>query len=232
MRILAMDTATSACSVALWCDGAIISHHLIEMVRGQAEALAPMIATVLDGADLNASELDLLAVTCGPGAFTGLRIGLATARALALAADVPCLGLTTTEVIAQGVDENTLSAVGSLLVALDSKRSDIYVQVFSELGQPQAQPQAIEPEKLGQWLGDVSGPIGIVGDAGAVALAALKEKSLDVFGVDAPGIPDARALATLAAQRWKRGDPVAAPAPLYLRPPDAKLPRDGGRLRP
>ncbi|MBC8267850.1 MAG: tRNA (adenosine(37)-N6)-threonylcarbamoyltransferase complex dimerization subunit type 1 TsaB [Rhodospirillaceae bacterium] len=226
-----MDTSTSACSVALWCDGAIVSYRLSEMSRGQAEALAPMIAAVLDEAGLNASALDLLAVTVGPGAFTGLRIGLATARALALAADVPCLGLSTTEVIAQGVDENAWPD-GCLLVALDSKRSDIYVQMFSKPGQAAGEPQAIEPEKLGQWLGDVSGHIGVVGDAGAVALVALSEKANDVFAVDASGVPDARAVAALAAQRWNVGDPTPSPTPLYLRPPDAKLPRDGGRLRP
>ena len=231
MRILAMDTATSACSVALSIDGAIVSHRLIEMVRGQAEALAPMIADVLEEADIDASELDLLAVTVGPGAFTGLRIGLATARAMALATDVPCLGISTTEVIGQAVPELTWPD-GSLLVALDSKRSDIYVQLFSKPGQGVGEPQAIEPENLSQWLGAVSGPIGIVGDAGPVALAALVEKEIDVSPVDAPGVPDARALAAVAARRWKIGDPAPTPSPLYLRPPDAKLPRDGGKLRP
>jgi tRNA threonylcarbamoyladenosine biosynthesis protein TsaB len=104
MRILAMDTATSSCSVALWCDETIVAARREVMSRGQAEALVPMIGDVLAEAKVTASDLDLLAVTVGPGAFTGLRIGLATARGMGLAAHVPCLGLTTTEVIAHAVD--------------------------------------------------------------------------------------------------------------------------------
>jgi tRNA threonylcarbamoyladenosine biosynthesis protein TsaB len=231
MQILAMDTATTACSVALWSNGAIVSHRLSEIPRGQAEALAPMLAAVLDDANVDAGDLDLLAVTVGPGAFTGLRIGLAMARAMALAVAVPCFGLTTTEVIAHAVFENTRPNT-PLLVAIDSKRSDIYVQIFSKLGHAACEPQAVEPEKLDQCLSNISGSIAIVGDATPVVIAALSEKNIDAFPINAPGIPDAWALATLAARRWKIGDSLTMPAPLYLRPPDAKLPRDGGKLRP
>ncbi|NQU55966.1 MAG: tRNA (adenosine(37)-N6)-threonylcarbamoyltransferase complex dimerization subunit type 1 TsaB [Rhodospirillales bacterium] len=225
-----MDTATSACSVALWCDGDILAQQHIAMARGQAEALAPMVRDVLDGADVGASDLDLLAVSVGPGAFTGLRIGLAMARAMALAADIPCIGLTTTEVIAAGVDDN-IWPDGALLVALDSKRSDLYVQLFSAPGVPACDPQAVEPERLAGWLGHVSGPIGVVGDASAQALAAVNEAAIDAFVVAAPGVAEAAVMAALAGRRWSPGDPAGLPEPLYLRPPDAKLPRDGGRLR-
>jgi tRNA threonylcarbamoyladenosine biosynthesis protein TsaB len=230
MRILAMDTATSACSVALWCDGAILAHQLSAMTRGQAEALAPMTDEVLNAAGLEANDLDLLAVTVGPGAFTGLRIGLAMARAMALAADVPCFGLSTTEAIAAAVDDSAWPG-GQLLVALDSKRSDIYVQIFSRPDHPTCEPLAMEPEKLGRWLADVPGPIGVVGDAAAQSLAALADTHKNAFAIDAPGVADARVVATLASRRWSPGDQVATAAPLYLRPPDAKLPRNGGRLR-
>ena len=92
MRILAFDTATSACSAALWEDGRVGARRFETMTRGHAEALVPMIADVMDEAGTNFPRLDLIAVTVGPGAFTGLRIGLAAARGMALAAAVPCLG--------------------------------------------------------------------------------------------------------------------------------------------
>jgi len=231
MRILAMDTATSACSVALWCDGTITEHRLSAMSRGQAEALAPMVAEVLDASNSAAAGLDLLAVTIGPGAFTGLRIGLAMARAMAVALKIPCLGVTTTEAVAAAV-EDAAWPMGTLLVALDSKRADIYVQTFAKPGQGTAAPQAVEPDNLAAWLAGAARPISVVGDATAQALAALAEASVEARAIDASGVADARIVAALAANRWSMGDTVSPVGPLYLRPPDAKLPRDGGSLRP
>ena len=231
MRILAMDTATSACSVALWCDGTIVSARNEAMSRGQAEALVPMINNVLDDGKATASDLDLLAVTIGPGAFTGLRIGLATARGIGLAAHVPCLGLTTTEVIAYAVNLSAWQQ-GTLLVALDSKRADIYVQAFKPGLKPISEASAMDPAILGEWLQDVPGPIHVVGDARAQATAALIEAGHEPIVIDTPEVPDGSVVAELASQRWALGDILEAPSPLYLRPPDAKLPKDGGRLRP
>lgn len=231
MKILAMDTATNACSVACGADGAILSRRFEAMGRGQAEALVPMIETVLGEAGLKAPELDLLAVTVGPGAFTGLRIGLATARGLALAAGVPCIGLTTTEAIAAGVAAGDWPG-GGILVALDSKRSDLYVQTFTPGPRPAAEPAAVEPDRLSSWLGPVDGPLGVVGDAAEAALEALRAGGLEAVAVDAAPHPDAARMIPLAAGRGQPSRAAEAPSPLYLRPPDAKLPRDGGRLRP
>ena len=225
-----MDTATSACSVALWCDGTIVSARNEAMSRGQAEALVPMINNVLDDGKATASDLDLLAVTIGPGAFTGLRIGLATARGIGLAAHVPCLGLTTTEVIAYAVNLSAWQQ-GTLLVALDSKRADIYVQAFQPGPKPIGEVSAMDPSALGEWLQDVPCPIHVVGDARVQATAALIEAGHEPIVIDTPEVPDGSVVAELASQRWALGDILEAPSPLYLRPPDAKLPKDGGRLR-
>jgi tRNA threonylcarbamoyladenosine biosynthesis protein TsaB len=231
MQILAMDTATSSCSVALWCDGTVVSERNEKMSRGQAEALVPMIYNVLEEVKITASDLDLLAVTVGPGAFTGLRVGLATARGIALAAHVPCLGLTTTEVIAHAVKANVWQQ-GTLLVALDSKRKDIYAQAFQIGLKPINKASAIDPAILGDWLQDVPGPIHIVGDARLQAASALIEAGYEPIVIKKPEVPDGSVLAELASQRWSWGDILEAPLPLYLRPPDAKLPKGSGRLRP
>lgn len=231
MRILALDTATAACSVALNVDGKIVARRFDAMARGQAEALAPMVEAVLQEASMDAAALDLLAVTVGPGAFTGLRIGLATARALSLATAVPCLGLTTTEVIAAGVAPEQWPAA-PLLVALDSKRTDFYVQTFAAGPEAIRDAEAVEPERLSGWLGDVEKPLGVVGDARDAALAVLAGENVAAFAIDANPFPDAACMTHLAARRWLPGGVLATPSPLYLRPPDAKLPRNGGRLRP
>ena len=103
MRLLALDTATAACSVALWRDGAVLARRFEAMLRGQSEALMPMVGAVLAEAGCGFKDLDAIAVTVGPGAFTGLRIGLAAARGMALAAELPLIGVTTLEAVVHGV---------------------------------------------------------------------------------------------------------------------------------
>ena len=229
MRILAMDTATNACSVALMQDGNVIERRFEAMSRGQAEALAPMIDDVMKAASVNADDLDLIAVTVGPGAFTGLRIGLATARGFALAADIPCIGLTTTETLAHGAPS---VSEGSLLVALDSKRSDLYVQVFSPALEALKEPQALEPGNLSTYLAGLAGPLTIIGDAADQASEALQDTPWQTLPQKEHRVPDAAVLAALAHVRFIPGQDPAPARPLYLRPPDAKLPKHGGRLRP
>src|SRR3974390_3845695 len=97
MHVLAIDTAVEACAAAVLDTerGAIIAHESPEMVRGHAEALIPLIARVLDRAALRFATLDRIAVTVGPGSFTGLRVGVSAARGIALAARRPAVGITT-----------------------------------------------------------------------------------------------------------------------------------------
>ena len=97
MRVLAIDTALEACSAAVLDteQAAITAHESLAMVRGHAEALMPLVARVLDRAGLEFAALDRIAVTTGPGSFTGLRVGIAAARGIALAAGKPAVGLTT-----------------------------------------------------------------------------------------------------------------------------------------
>ncbi len=228
MRILALDTATSACSAALWRDGSVCARRLARMERGQSEALMPMILDVLAEAGCGFSQLDLLAVTVGPGAFTGLRIGLAAARGMALASGVPCLGVTTLEAVAHGVPEGERAA-DPLLVVLDTKRADVYAQVFAPDLEPLGPPKALLPGALSGLV--PAGRILVAGDAAARAAGALAEAGITVVLSAASGMPDAATVAGLAARRWRPGEPVDAPAPLYLRPPDARPATGGGRGR-
>jgi len=231
MNILAIDTATSSCSVAIWSDGNIISSHNEGVSRSQAEVLVPTIQQVLKKAKIKAYNLDLLVTTIGPGAFTGIRIGLATARAIAQVVRVPCLGLTTTEVIAHAVPK-TAWQEGTLLVALDSKRADIYVQAFANGHKPISEVSAIYPADLGKWLQGVPSPIYVVGDKRAQAVEVLTKAGYKTIVIEKLEVPDGSVMTEIASERWTKGDILKTPLPLYLRPPDAKLPRAGGRLRP
>lgn len=185
------------------------------MTRGQSEALMPMIASVLNEAGVGWPDIALIGVTVGPGTFTGIRIGLAAARGLALAAGRPIAGVGTCEALAHGVAPEERRG-RTVLVAVDSKRADLFVQAFDEtlapLGPPAGMPAAAACEL-------VSGPLLLVGDA-AVQLAALRS---DAAISSAPVFPDARVVGRLAADRHAAG--TALPAePIYLRPPDVTLP--------
>ncbi len=229
MRILALDTATSACSAALWRDGRVRARRFAVMARGQAEALMPMLGEVLAEAGSGMAELDLLAVTVGPGAFTGLRIGLAAARGLALAAGLPCLGVTTLEAVAHGVPPAERRDA-SLLVALDAKRADVYAQAFGPGLRPLGAPRALLPESLGDLVPD--GAVVVAGDAAETAAGALAAAGIGASMSSAAGLPDAALVAEIAARRWRPGEALEAPSPLYLRLPAATLPKEGGRRRP
>ncbi len=222
--ILAFDTATSACSAALLSADRILARRFTPMARGQAEALAPMIQAVLAEAKASIRDLDRLAVTVGPGAFTGVRIGLATARGLALAAGLPLSGIGTLEAVAAGVGE--AERVGkSVFVTLKTKRADIYAQGFSEDLRPLGPPLALMPEELAEAA--PAGPLLVAGDDAPRAMDLFARAGLDCsLSVGAP-LPDAAVIARLAARRAGAGDPGGPPEPVYLRPPDVTRPAPG-----
>jgi tRNA threonylcarbamoyladenosine biosynthesis protein TsaB len=226
MKLLALDTASSACSVALQAEGSLIAARRAEMERGHAEALVPMVDAVMAEAaqvcPAGFGDLDCIAVTVGPGAFTGVRIGLAAAGGMAAAAGLPLVGLTTLEVVAAAEPAGGLP----LLVALNSKRSDVYVQLFGADGAPSKGAQALMPDAIPDMVPD--GPVALTGDGAAPVQAALKTAGCDVRRLSGSGCPDAAVLARLAEERYGGGLPLppvgVLPPPIYLRAPDVTLP--------
>jgi tRNA threonylcarbamoyladenosine biosynthesis protein TsaB len=212
MKILGLDTATSGCSAALWDDdtrdggapgGRVIVQRSAPMARGQAEALAPM------------------AVTVGPGAFTGLRIALAAARGFALAHDTPVVGVTSFEAIAHGLPDAE-RAGRAVLVAVDSRRAEPFLQLFAPDLTPIGDPAMLAPPAIAAWLDGVwpSGPLLVAGDGAGLLRAPLNGRT-DLAYASGDGIPDAAVVARLGATR-PTGGPVD---PFYLRPPDVSLPK-------
>ena len=104
------------------------------MMHGQAEALFPMVDDVVREAGLTPSALDVVAVTTGPGSFTGIRVGIAAARGIALAVDLPLIGVTSFEAVTKTLSSDARTG-RCLLVALESRRADLYVQFFDRAGQ-------------------------------------------------------------------------------------------------
>jgi tRNA threonylcarbamoyladenosine biosynthesis protein TsaB len=196
------------------------------MQRGHAEQLLPMIEAVRQQAGIDFEELDLLAVTIGPGTFTGVRVGLAAARALALVHDRPILGIGTLELLAQGVAKGEITAApasdgGGIIAAIDARRGELYIQAFdaNRRAVTEASARRLGPEIL-QSPAISSLTPGLIVGTGAVLLQALLP---DWRSADGHEQPDAAVLA-LAAGGWQHRASRQAPAPLYLRAPDARLP--------
>lgn len=223
--ILALDAAGGACSVALWATGRIVSRRFLAMARGQSERLVPMIAEVMADWRGGFAALDAVAVTTGPGGFTGVRIGLATARGLALARALPLIGISSFEVSAAAASA-TERAGRQVIALIDSKRRDVFLQGFDPQLVPQGPPQELALAGLAAVLSP--GPLLLTGDAAVAAqpvLAAAGRQDLMVSA--AAGAADAAVLAARAARRWREDEDFEAFAvqPLYLRDPDVTPPK-------
>ena len=211
MLCLGLDTALGACSAALADETGVIARRWQAMTTGHAEAIAPMTDKLLKEAGLAFTDLGRIAVTTGPGTFTGQRIGLAFARGLALALKLPCAGVTTLEVMAAAA--RTEYPGRPVLVASDAKRGEAYVQAFGVDGAPSGEPALLTYETAARAavaLGDETVLVGTA--AGLLNLPHLTVATADQ--------PDAAFVARLGLALPTPNHP---PHPLYLRAPDAKV---------
>ncbi|MGB8605030.1 tRNA (adenosine(37)-N6)-threonylcarbamoyltransferase complex dimerization subunit type 1 TsaB [Bradyrhizobium sp.] len=221
MLILAIDTALDACAAGVLDTdtGTLIAQESQAMKRGHAEALMPLIARVIQESGVTFAGLDRIAVTTGPGSFTGLRVGLSAARGIALAANKPVVGLTTlTAYAAPIVSQNGEQAVIS---AIDARHDQVYFQVVAGNGSALVQPRVAPIEEAL----DVSrfGAMHLVGNAAGILAERWTADAPPPISVDAQPAPDIAWVAWLGAAV----SPDTAPArPFYLRAPDAKLPND------
>lgn len=227
--LLALDAAGSACSAALWRDGAVRSRRFEAMRRGQSERLVPMIEAVMSEAGLAYGSLDAIAVTTGPGGFTGVRIGLATARGLALACGRPLIGVSSFEAVAAAVDGTEWQG-RTLVVLLDAKRAEVYAQAFDSGLRPLSAARAVLPGALDMFM--PPGPLTLAGDAVNQGQGALEAAGRDLIIATAPGLADAAVVAGLAATRPLPGPGAPGPQPIYLRDPDVTLPASSGNGKP
>jgi len=129
MKILAVDTALGACSAAVLQDDRSCAHRFVAMERGHAEVLAPMVQEAMAEAGLAFADLDRLAVTTGPGTFTGQRVGLAFMRGLRIALKRPLIGITTLEAMAAAAMTETAASHAAVLH--DARRSEVYFALYA-----------------------------------------------------------------------------------------------------
>ena len=215
--ILALDASGAACSVAVMQGGNLIAARREPMDRGHAEALMPLVLGAMDEAAINFTDLAAIAVGVGPGSFTGIRIALAAARGLGLAAKRPVVGIDSFSAVAAQLARSDLAG-RSLLVVIESKRNELFGQYFDSDLRVIGGPLVLAPGALLQQR--PAGSLLIAGD-GAVRMPAG-------VGIEAAGKdlrPDARAIARLALA----GHAVLAARPLYLRGADVTLPRETAR---
>jgi len=181
-----------------------------------------MIERVREAAGVELAAVDRLAVTVGPGHFTGLRSGLAAARGLALATGRPLIGITTLAAVAAGVPA-TERADAVVVVVLDSKRAELYVQFFAADLTPLNAPRALRPDDIAAEMAAMPpSPFVIAGDAAASVVAALAGLGTIAALSTAAARPDAAIVAALAAAMPL---PAALPDPLYVHPVETTAPR-------
>jgi len=214
--ILALNAASAACSVAVWSSRRILAHRSRAMTEGHAEALMPLVLETLAAAELGFHSLARIAVGVGPGSFTGIRIALSAARGIGLATGLEVVGVDSFSAVAAALDP-ALRRNRSLLVAIDSRRSEIFGQFYDATAALRGEPLVLAPADLIAMRPD--GPLLIAGDG-----ARLLPGSPDSIRAPGPGRPDATAIAGIAAA----GIDLRPPRPLYLRAPDV-TPAPGAR---
>lgn len=213
--LLAIETSGSACSVAIrTAPGQPPAHEIMATSHGHATALAPMIARLAKASGIDLKTLGAIAVSCGPGGFTGIRVGLATARAMALAVGCPVIGIGSFQALAATAARSGGRLGARNLVILDSRRSLLFTLALDAELTAVAPPELLDADAIAARCR--SGDATVIADAELTQLAALGGMRANA---------DAIAVAELAATR---PDLHLAAEPIYLRAPDVSQPRKAG----
>jgi tRNA threonylcarbamoyladenosine biosynthesis protein TsaB len=224
MRVLAIDTALAACSAAVLDTehGGIVASESLPMLRGHAEALLPLLQRVMQQAGLGFPDIDRIAVTTGPGSFTGLRVGVAAARGIALAAQKPAVGLSTLSAYAAphiAGDERF-----PVVAAIDARHDHVYLQVFAPGGRLFTSPRLAPLREAVKAAAEA--PSFIAGSAARLVAAGLSADDPAPVAVDASTAPDIAWIARMGAVVPEDQAPLK---PQYLRAADAQ-PQNAAQL--
>lgn len=228
VNILAFDTAMQSCAVAcVEVDDdqstlRVLAEERTAMSRGQAEELVPMIARVMKKSAQSFADLDRFALSIGPGTFTGLRTGLATARGLGIAALKPVVGVGTLQALAwdlASIQDQSDGNTVPFAIVIDARRGQVYRQLFSPSADALGEPEVLSVMDAVHCL--PKGPIYLAGSGAQLLLAAAQDHRSDIKIkqlLDETG-PSPMAIAALAVSMEPKD---RAPSLLYLRAPDAK----------
>lgn len=234
--LLALETSTNTCGAALWTDGSVVAEAHIHRPRIHARDLTPLAEQVLEQGGGSARELDAVAVSMGPGSYTGLRIGVSTAKGFAMAVGASLIGVPTLEALAATVmpyaaDEDVICAL------LDARRDEVYaaayqVQSATRTGSAgekdnaglsrlvvHAAADAMEVGQLPDWLGAAGKRVWLVGTGSAKSLDTLRPGHTTRVIPDEVATPSAAWVARCAAHRLERGHTSEPDTfePMYLK---------------
>jgi tRNA threonylcarbamoyl adenosine modification protein YeaZ len=216
MRILAIDTSCGAVSVCILDGGSedAIVRHSEKMERGHAEALGPLIERLMADVEGGFATIDRIAVTIGPGSFTGIRIGLAMARAMGLALGVPVMGVSTLVAFAAPL---LLDPQPSIIASVvDARHGRVYLQLFEATGRPLAPPRVDGLREGARAIGQ--GPVRVAGNAARMLALEASRSGSNVDLVSNSEFPDIVAVGRIGLAADPHESP---PRPLYLKAPDA-----------
>ncbi|MDP3898945.1 MAG: tRNA (adenosine(37)-N6)-threonylcarbamoyltransferase complex dimerization subunit type 1 TsaB [Mesorhizobium sp.] len=226
MKLLAIDTASTLCAACVYdtADETVLGRAAVDIGKGHAEALMDIIAEALEGAGCWYPDIGAIAVSVGPGSFTGIRVGVSAARGLSLALKVPAHGVTTLSAIAEAARESFPGR--RIIAAIDARRGELYVEDHARDGRLAVGPMIVNVEDAASLT---DGDLPVLAGSGAAVIQAAAEASGSAVAYDlaAPGATaDIAIYARLAASGSVFGSP---PKPIYLRAPDAR-PQDGFAL--
>jgi tRNA threonylcarbamoyladenosine biosynthesis protein TsaB len=226
--ILSFDTSADFCAAALVRAETAFACDSLPMSRGHAEALVPLVQELCAEAGIELSGVDLIGVTVGPGSFTGVRTGIAAAKGFALAAGCPAIGVSSLDAVALGAKDQAESPI---LVLLDTRRSDYFVQLFNADAAPLEEPSVRDADGV-RDLVRAHHPVvtGNAVDRFFERVEGLDPGSCTIHA--GPGVPHPMDVADIAERILNtRGVASDTLSPLYLRAPEAKVPPGGGRLK-
>lgn len=222
MTLLALETATETCGVAVLHEGTVAAQAHLHRPRVHSEQLTPLIESVLTHAEAERGGLDAVAVSMGPGSYTGLRIGVSTAKGWALSGDADLVGVPTLAAYAARL--RPIAAPGDVVCALlDARRDEVYAGAFRRTDDalvPHADTTALPVDDLPRWIGAVDGRLWVVGDGGEKSRRALVEIGTARTILSPDTVPPSAAwVARLGRDRLATDGPddLAALEPLYVK---------------
>jgi len=222
MKILGIETSTLMVGVAILDKGGLVAEYRFEVTRSRSERLMPMIDRLLTDAQMTPQDLEGLAISMGPGSFTGLRVGLSTAKGLAFALGLPVVGVPTLEVLAAPLAAGRCTY--PICPMLDAKRQEVYAALFSADSEgglkKMMENEAISPMKLSDQLAERCEPILFLGTGALLYEDEIKKRLGDfaIFVSRLDPYPSPSMVATLGMKRLVsgRGDDRLSLKPLYL----------------
>ena len=225
MKILSLDTSATVASVAIAEGSTPLAQYTLNAKNTHSETLFPMVESALKALSLTASDIDLFALSAGPGSFTGVRIGAATIKGLSFGSGKPCVEVSTLEALAQ----NLVFKAGIICPVMNARRSQVYTALFESDGKALTRlmpDSALSIEELDEILSQYATPISLVGDGYEICERGFS-KTVPCFVPEALRLQSALSVAAIALKKYESGE-VCTDSALsvnYLRPSQAERER-------